>query len=512
MMSKILKFYAPILHLLPYFIVSSIFIASGQLFHEFKNTNRSEEIQAFSRDQSSGVNLFFSDVLNSLFAFSNDKQNSLQRVTHFSKGFWQISNLKKKGHVLEILTQSKFYIQSGKTYTQSVFVKHDGSNLGLQFSFFSANGHSPAKTTVRRLNNSLYRIFATYIAKPGDIWIRAVDLLVLSEANWNHLSIGFAQLELSSNVTPYQLKQNYSFKPGESFFWWIGIFFVSFIAMIIGYSSSKLVYLLVLRYLSVLILIIYGLISIFQKNNDTLNLKIPFINLIITENANFIAHSSVIISSIILLLEFSIPSVVFLLLTFAITVLFKSYTAIFGALVLLLVWFFKSLKIRKSYIYLTSSVFIFTFIINFQQILNFYPVRSRLEVWRAATEIWLQKPFFGVGISQFSETYIQFRRLNDLDLTVTHAHNIILQLLAESGIFGCALYLIFLFLILRKIYFKKNIALTILATIFAMNMFDFTWFYAWIHIPIWIIIGITFRMRLQKESDLASKGTNLAIV
>jgi hypothetical protein len=515
MLNKKIKFYLPLWYLLPYFIFSSILIASGQLFHEFKNLNQSEEVRIFSQNRKSNVNLFFSDVLNSLFIFSKDKKNSLQKVNRFSDGFWQILNLKDKNHTLEILTQSKFYIESGKTYTQSIFVRHNGSNLGLQFTFFSANGHFPAKTNINRLSNDLYRISATYVGRPGDIWIRAVDLLVLPDANWDQLSIGFAQLELSDIATPYQWQQNYSFKPEISFFWWVGVFFISFIAMTIGYSSSKLVFFLFLKYSSALILIIYGLMSISQGGNDVFNLKIQFLDLVVTENTNFIAHSSVIISSIILLLEDSAFSILFLLLSLVVSVLFKSYTAIFGNFALLSMCFFRHYSIKIKIVYLAIPMIIFTYIFtsNFYRILDFYSIRSRLEVWLVTTKIWIQNPLFGIGINQFPESYIQFRSLSDLDSTLTHAHNIILQLLAESGIFGCAIYITFLIFIASKIYFKdKNIALTILLTIFTMNMFDFTWFYAWIHIPIWIVIGIAFRIRLQQEASLKIKSINTLVI
>ncbi len=58
---------------------------------------------------------------------------------------------------------------------------------------------------------------------------------------------------------------------------------------------------------------------------------------------------------------------------------------------------------------------------------------GRLEIWQAAFELWLNNPLFGVGYQQ-SSSYIGFG---------LYAHNMILVILGDLGLFGLVCFLLF---------------------------------------------------------------------
>lgn len=64
---------------------------------------------------------------------------------------------------------------------------------------------------------------------------------------------------------------------------------------------------------------------------------------------------------------------------------------------------------------------------------------GRFELWSKALNFWNQAPFFGIGWLQFHERYLQY------SFVTYNTHNVYLQLLCETGLFGLTLFLAFMF-------------------------------------------------------------------
>ncbi|MFH1822097.1 MAG: O-antigen ligase family protein, partial [Patescibacteria group bacterium] len=98
--------------------------------------------------------------------------------------------------------------------------------------------------------------------------------------------------------------------------------------------------------------------------------------------------------------------------------------------------------------------------INFQET----TVTQRLYSWRAGLKAFAEKPIFGWGPENYNAAYNKYFDASYYDISRSStyfdkAHNILIEILVTSGIFGLAAYLFLLFLILYylyKIYKKKN--------------------------------------------------------
>jgi hypothetical protein len=84
------------------------------------------------------------------------------------------------------------------------------------------------------------------------------------------------------------------------------------------------------------------------------------------------------------------------------------------------------------------------------------PYLERLEIYKSSFEIFLNKPFFGVGIDNFQSMYGQVTTTTDLKL-VDNAHSLPLQALSTQGLLGFAL---FVSMILWVLGIRKNQDLT----------------------------------------------------
>lgn len=74
--------------------------------------------------------------------------------------------------------------------------------------------------------------------------------------------------------------------------------------------------------------------------------------------------------------------------------------------------------------------------------LNYYIIESRFGVWRAAQDLFLTSPLFGVGYGSFQVRYAAFLQVPFFfGSPQIAAHNLYLQLLAETGLLGAAAFL-----------------------------------------------------------------------
>jgi O-antigen ligase len=167
----------------------------------------------------------------------------------------------------------------------------------------------------------------------------------------------------------------------------------------------------------------------------------------------------------------------------------------------------KNFSISVSIFIVASVPFIFLSGIykRILQIINFSPLNNnselyttvvRLELWQKAGYLFLKSPIFGVGFGRFDdiEPY-NYQRLKGIPgilslytdsnfvFSSSNAHNSYLQLLAETGIVGLGLLILFWVLCFRIIYkaynystniYYKRIYLCALAGIIALFVMSFT--------------------------------------
>ena len=73
---------------------------------------------------------------------------------------------------------------------------------------------------------------------------------------------------------------------------------------------------------------------------------------------------------------------------------------------------------------------------------------SRLALWGTAAAMFMEHPVLGVGYGNYRALYGDY--LTDVDVDQLDAHSLYLQLLAETGVFGFALFMALMALLLRQ--------------------------------------------------------------
>ncbi len=132
-------------------------------------------------------------------------------------------------------------------------------------------------------------------------------------------------------------------------------------------------------------------------------------------------------------------------------------TAILGALAGILFAAVFLLRRRVSTRAALGLVLIFIvsagFFFQYAQMFSLESFYDRIYYWKVAWAMWKQHPLFGVGISSYLNAYVKMAESGAVSAFVaptgqvfqlaetTHAHNLILMLLACTGIFGLASFL-----------------------------------------------------------------------
>lgn len=115
---------------------------------------------------------------------------------------------------------------------------------------------------------------------------------------------------------------------------------------------------------------------------------------------------------------------------------------------------------------------------------------SRMEVWTVALQAFRENPLAGIGLHQFKSYYLEHQPPNALDPVASHAHNLWLALLAETGILGTLAFgllwgTIVVWLIRQRAWFT----LALVALVFGINLLDAPFFSAEVYYVLWTAIG-----------------------
>ena len=136
-------------------------------------------------------------------------------------------------------------------------------------------------------------------------------------------------------------------------------------------------------------------------------------------------------------------------------------------------------------------------------------------VWQSAYDVWMQSPLFGVGLHKYREACVNLgiygtSHLNAIGSGVCfHPHNISLQLLSATGIFGFIIFYLMVFYLAissLKIYFKNSLwlsfALTfnIIFTCFLPIASSTSFFSNKYGAIIWLLIGVMLAVNRHFEA------------
>ncbi len=160
------------------------------------------------------------------------------------------------------------------------------------------------------------------------------------------------------------------------------------------------------------------------------------------------------------------------------------------------------------FFYLSSPAEFDRSILSTIKLIKNFSESSYGSVYQTAFCKWLNNPFFGGGYHQYR--FIEPNIAPGLSSVAStfHAHNIPLNLLSETGIFGLILFYLIIFVIIRDnifhFFFTKQWMSFILFSIFIyicyfpfMSHFSFS--HNWINSIMWTIIGLLFIFKFYKD-------------
>lgn len=127
----------------------------------------------------------------------------------------------------------------------------------------------------------------------------------------------------------------------------------------------------------------------------------------------------------------------------------------------------------------------------------------RWAYWDSTIQMIEWNHFYGIGWSAYQYVYPEYDYfINNPDITIYHAHNMYLHMIAEIGIIGGLVYIFTFIYAIRWLYYKKNICnvnkgciISIIAVIFAvmlMGVTDYPLFNIQISCVFWLLMGSVF--------------------
>lgn len=126
----------------------------------------------------------------------------------------------------------------------------------------------------------------------------------------------------------------------------------------------------------------------------------------------------------------------------------------------------------------------------------------RKIMWYQALLAVIERPWFGYGWRQVAASQLQVAHLYPGREATIYYHNIVIDALIENGIIFCLIGLLFLFFVLRKLEFRKNIFwILIPAPIFLQSFLEFPFSYTYFIVVFFVFFRISYTNERVSKND-----------
>ncbi len=427
--------------------------------------------------------------LNALHGWNNIDERGGWAVPQ-GDGFWRLPryNPQSRREQLEFLTDHQYPLEPGRTYTQSFYLRHDGQQANLQITFFTYQGHHPVPTQMNMVAPGVYRVWGSYTAREGDVSLRAIDFLNQG-GDFTYLDVGWAQLEVGTVPSAYRPGPTGELSNFQRAWAWGSQIMLGWLVLTgVGFWRRYLQVRWVVGFVLLGLSIHLGY-ALWQLQDHNLERTWGF-----TPQPNLLGHTAVMSAGLVLMLGGWRVGLLGLLGAGLGVVVSGSRTAFLALLVLGMFWMW-SLPRGRRWVFITMSVLALAFL-RWPEVLGRLGQmevdssgQSRLQFWQVAWEAFLQHPWFGVGWGQFP-LFFQMNLPKDFIEFPTHAHNLLLSLLAEGGLVLLGAYLFLTLAVLYQLVVHKAWpAMALWGLALGLNILDYTFFYAGVFGLLWVGVG-----------------------
>ena len=156
----------------------------------------------------------------------------------------------------------------------------------------------------------------------------------------------------------------------------------------------------------------------------------------------------------------------------------------------------------------------FTYKLNTTIKRNDASTRERYAIWEGAYNMFKDHPVLGVGLGQYKDNYQKKYILKKArERRLTHAHNNIMQMLAENGLVGCVGFLTLVFYIFGsnvRDFIKKRCpySLIIVSSTFALfvqGLTEYNFGNSAVMKSYWLLLGCMLVLKLWAKHSLVNK-------
>lgn len=200
------------------------------------------------------------------------------------------------------------------------------------------------------------------------------------------------------------------------------------------------------------------------------------------------------------------------LIVFIAIIMTKSRSAIILSYIITVYYFFKLKKdISFKILFLILTTIMIAGIISaFYFKMSWSSMSERIVWWKTALLMSKEYPVFGIGFGNFSALFLYFRP--EQTLNTLFCHNIILQILAETGIFGIIVFMIVVYAFIKKtlpafkntddfLPYRKAAIIAVLA-FFVLNLADYSFFIPANLMFFAVISAFVFDIRTEKRKKI----------
>lgn len=432
----------------------------------------------------------------------NPKDSFRREARRVDQGFWRFPRYSTRSGIeyREFLTGRWYPVEAGRTYTQSFYLRHDGTEARIAIAFFTRKGYHAVPVHMQEVAPKVWRAWATYTVQEGDKELRAVDF-INNGGDYSYLDIGWPQLEQGSTPTAYRMGPTGLMPQSWRVWWWVGAVLMGFLVLQAGVWFFRQ-----LSPQTVAQAVLLGMLALLGYAGwQWLEVGPGGRVAGLTPQPNILGHGAVMLAGLVWVLGGRRLGGLALVVAGLLLWVSGSRTAFWAMLLLGTAWGWSLGRYRFVALGLAGLLGAIALwqpelLGRFAQALTLdHNAQARLQFWWIAWQAMWENPLGGIGFGNFALYFDLNPPPQTIEYTPGHAHNLVLQLLAEGG--GLALFgfLLWLAIVLRVLWRAKAASVMTLALLaLVLNSLDFTFFSAWVYYP--LLLAFAWVVAQEKAS------------